>query len=90
MPNQPDKSTLSDDEMARDDPDLCEHGWSRLHPQPCPECEDASPAAETTIDRTSVIVRLTLLIGACRMPRITKRQIEQSLQAYIDELEKAA
>lgn len=31
--------TVSDDELARADPHLCRHGWSRLHPQPCPECE---------------------------------------------------
>jgi hypothetical protein len=41
---------------------------------------------QTTIDRQSVIVRLTLMIGACRMPRITKKQIEASLQAYLKEL----
>jgi hypothetical protein len=43
-----DQTTLSDDELARDDPDLCEHGWSRLHPQSCPECEDESSSAQRT------------------------------------------
>lgn len=33
--------TTWDDELARHDPNLCEHGWSSLHPQPCPECEVA-------------------------------------------------
>jgi hypothetical protein len=40
---------LSDDEIAQDDPDLCEHGWSRLHLQPCPECKDAENFRDGTI-----------------------------------------
>jgi hypothetical protein len=47
--NMSDQTTLSDDELARDDPDLCEHGWSRLHPQSCPECEDESSSAQRTL-----------------------------------------
>ena len=23
---------------------VCEHGWSSLHPQPCPECEEGATA----------------------------------------------
>lgn len=41
-----------------------------------------------TVDKESVIIKLTMLIGACRMPRITKKQIEQSIEAYIKELSK--
>lgn len=41
---------------------------------------------DPTVDRESVIVRLTLLTGGCRQPRITKKQIEDSLQRYIKEL----
>ena len=40
------------------------------------------------MDKEAVIVKLTLLVGACRMPRITKKQIEKSLQDYINELRK--
>jgi len=43
---------------------------------------------QTTIDREAVIVKLTLLVGACRTPRITKKQIEKSLEDYIEELSK--
>jgi len=41
------------------------------------------------VSRESVIVRLTLLIGACRTKSITKKQIEQSLESYIKELSHA-
>ena len=39
-----------------------------------------------TVDRESVIIKLTLLIGACRSPTIKKSDIEKSLEAYIKEL----
>jgi hypothetical protein len=35
---------ISDDELAATDPNVCEHGWLKTHPQPCPEC--AAPTAE--------------------------------------------
>ena len=38
--------------------------------------------------RTQVIVKLTLLIGACRVPSVKKKQIEQSLEEFIATLEK--
>ena len=30
-------------------------------------------------------IKLILLIGACRMPKVTKRQIEESLERFIQE-----
>lgn len=43
---------------------------------------------EPTVSRDAVVCKLMMLIGACRQPRITKRQIEQSLEQYIKELSK--
>jgi hypothetical protein len=36
--------TISDDEMAKDDPDVCHHGWFSMPSDPCPECEDGRRA----------------------------------------------
>lgn len=44
--------------------------------------------SKPTVDRESVIVKLMFLIGSCRRPSITKKQIEQSIENYIKELEK--
>jgi hypothetical protein len=38
------------------------------------------------ISKESVIVKLTLLVGACRVPKITKKQIEKSLENAIQEI----
>lgn len=57
------ETTQSDDEIARSDPDPCEHGWSRLHPQPCPECEDESRPAETTIREVAYVICPYLIYG---------------------------
>lgn len=38
--------------------------------------------------KTQVIVKLTMLIGACRVSRITKKDIEKSLEQFIKELER--
>lgn len=38
--------------------------------------------------RTQVIVKLTMLIGACRISTIKKKDIEQSLERFIKELER--
>jgi len=54
-----------------------------------PQTTGRSPTTkkiDPTVGRDSVIVRLTLLTGACRQPRISKKQIEDSLQRYIKEL----
>ena len=52
------------------------------------ESQCPRPSSQTTISKESVIVKLTLLAGACRMPRINKKQIEKSLEDYIKELSK--
>jgi len=44
--------------------------------------------SKAAISKEGVIVKLTLLVGACRMPRITKKQIEKALEDYIRELSK--
>lgn len=36
--------------------------------------------------KTQVVVKLTLLVGACRMPSVKKKQIEESLERFIKEL----
>ena len=43
---------------------------------------------ETELEKlkTQVIVKLTMLIGACRVKSISKKQIEQSLERFIEEL----
>lgn len=38
------------------------------------------------LDKEEVIVKLLLLVDACRNPRITKKQVGQSLQSYINKL----
>jgi hypothetical protein len=50
---------------------------------------DGPNTTKATVHRTSVIVRLTLLVGACRSPNISKRKIEESLERYIKELSDA-
>ncbi|MBX3017962.1 MAG: hypothetical protein KF767_08740 [Bdellovibrionaceae bacterium] len=38
--------------------------------------------------QTQVTVKLTMLIGACRIPSIKKKQIEESLERFIEDLKK--
>lgn len=38
--------------------------------------------------KQQVIVKLTMLIGACRISTIKKKDIEQSIERFIKELEK--
>lgn len=38
--------------------------------------------------REQVIIKLTMLIGACRSPKIRKSEIEESIERFIKELEK--
>jgi hypothetical protein len=37
--------------------------------------------------REFIIMRLTLLVGATRMPRVSKKDIEQSIERAIKEIE---
>lgn len=44
----------TDQELARDDPNLCPHGWSKLHPQPCPDCEAKPASPELSFEVTDL------------------------------------
>lgn len=57
----PERTTFSDNDLARDDPNLCEHGWSRMRPQPCPECEDDAPAEMT--ETYPEAIRRNMIVG---------------------------
>jgi hypothetical protein len=50
---------------------------------------DAPKHQTTDADRLRdfVTVKLTLLVGAARMPRVSKKQIEQALEKAIREVE---
>ncbi len=38
------------------------------------------------MNKTEIIIKLTMLIGACRMKNITKKQIEKSLEEFRDKV----
>lgn len=56
---------------------------------PCAYCDEGAVKfiSEEESFRTKVIIKLTMLIGACRTPSIKKTQIEESIERFIKEIE---